>query len=811
MEHRTFCAFISYRHYSPDMEIAKKLHTLIESYTIPVGIRKEKSQKHLGRVFRDQEELPLSADLGKDIETALDNSEWLICICSPRYLESRWCQRELEYFLEKHSRERVLTMLVEGEPKDSFPELLNYGLNAAGEKIPVEPLAADVRGASLQESLKKLKKEKLRLLAPMLGTTYDGLYQRQRRRARTRLLTGIAAAAAVTVGLTGFFMAQNRRIEQERIASAQNEYSLLLEQAASALDKNQKRQAVDTLLQAKSISDSLGGYREEALLPILSDACYNDELSIEVTLQSSVDYLAVSSVFSTEYFSPDGKRVLSPSSAYTLDCCDTATGKLLWTSRFREAITSVRWKADGSQVVAAAHAAHTVRVLDGQTGEIIKELNNISWVGAAAFSGDDIVIAFEQGFLVWHTKEDPEAQQMDWHMKEEFDQACNAQVMQNGRWIARHTGAAFGILDLDRPEGQEEYWGYTYELPVQKTINGYTVSPDGKKLFVHQFNQVFVADLETNETLWSVELEKNGYWPDGIPDSAGASPVWTGNYIFDNERNTSDYLSYSGTVYNAATGEILYTLDECCTGVTSDGRYFLCDGGLRRVETGELAAPANYRLYASAPDGQYFLASGALVTALGGGPQYTVTDYHGVLYAERNEIHRVISPDDQYSVLEEPSGQGFTVLKMDGTNDQYLIKDFTPQWWITFSADSRLVALGTHTSAVAVYELATGNQLFLNTDWFAKSAFGGFTFDREAKWLMYANYAKTWFGIASMESGKTVYEIHGDKPAADWGFDEETGDAVVVYEDGSALCANILTTSEEMFAYAEKMIHAAAD
>ena len=90
MSQHTYGAFISYRHQSPDMEIAARLHKQIENYVIPSGIRQQSGKKRMGKVFRDQEELPLSADLGKDIEEALDNSEWLIAICTPAYLESRY-------------------------------------------------------------------------------------------------------------------------------------------------------------------------------------------------------------------------------------------------------------------------------------------------------------------------------------------------------------------------------------------------------------------------------------------------------------------------------------------------------------------------------------------------------------------------------------------------------------------------------------------------------------------------------------------------------------------------------------------------
>ena len=159
MSERGFTAFISYRHQSPDMDVAQRLHTAIETYRIPAAIRKKTGRKKMGLVFRDQEELPLSSDLGKDIEKALDNSDWLIAVCSPRYLESKWCMRELEYFIEKKGKDRVLTILTEGEPKDSFPKTLQFQEDGDGAPQSVEPLEADVRAGTTAESLKKLKGE----------------------------------------------------------------------------------------------------------------------------------------------------------------------------------------------------------------------------------------------------------------------------------------------------------------------------------------------------------------------------------------------------------------------------------------------------------------------------------------------------------------------------------------------------------------------------------------------------------------------------------------------------------------------------
>lgn len=58
-----YSAFISYRHIEPDKTVAKKLHSYIESFHIPAAIKASSGRQRMGRVFRDEEELPLSSDL----------------------------------------------------------------------------------------------------------------------------------------------------------------------------------------------------------------------------------------------------------------------------------------------------------------------------------------------------------------------------------------------------------------------------------------------------------------------------------------------------------------------------------------------------------------------------------------------------------------------------------------------------------------------------------------------------------------------------------------------------------------------------
>ena len=247
MEQQKYCAFISYRHQSPDDVIAKALHTAIETYGVPAGIRKKTGKKKLGRVFRDQEELPLSANLGSDIETALDSSDWFIAICSPRYLESRWCLRELDYFMQKKGRDRVLAVLVEGEPETSFPEVLRFSMDEAGNRTEVEPLAANLRGSDWK---KKLKDEKLRLLAPMLSVTFDELKRRERQRAIRRTFTVSAAVLVAAAGL-GVFLAVNHARQERLREEAALQAAIAEEQRARAEEEQRQKEEQAAIAEAE--------------------------------------------------------------------------------------------------------------------------------------------------------------------------------------------------------------------------------------------------------------------------------------------------------------------------------------------------------------------------------------------------------------------------------------------------------------------------------------------------------------------------------------------------------------------------------
>jgi len=233
-------AFISYRHQSREMKAAVRLQQLLERYKM-----KESGCVRRLHIFRDQSELPTSGDLGGDIRTALEQSRFLIVICSPTYRESKWCMEEVIYFRSLHGQtnQNILPLLVEGEPEEAFPDLLCWevqrGFDANNREIAVqvevEPLGADIRAEGERQMLRLLRTEYLRIAAPILGCGFDDLYRRDQRRKRRNIITisTAATAAALTFGIYSSHMLN--QIEQKQQELYENESLRLASVSEDAL------------------------------------------------------------------------------------------------------------------------------------------------------------------------------------------------------------------------------------------------------------------------------------------------------------------------------------------------------------------------------------------------------------------------------------------------------------------------------------------------------------------------------------------------------------------------------------------------
>src|SRR5258708_5038603 len=114
-----YWAFISYSH--QDKGWGDRLHRGLETYRVPRRLVGRASRdgsvpKRLFPIFRDREELPTSADLSANINEALKTSRYLIVICSPKSAVSHWVNEEIKSFKALGGEDRVLCLIIDGEP-----------------------------------------------------------------------------------------------------------------------------------------------------------------------------------------------------------------------------------------------------------------------------------------------------------------------------------------------------------------------------------------------------------------------------------------------------------------------------------------------------------------------------------------------------------------------------------------------------------------------------------------------------------------------------------------------------------------------
>ena len=241
-------AFISYKHAPLDIKVAEHVQKNLEHFHIPGKIQKKTGKKRIERIFRDKDELPITSDLTDTISNALEKADYLIVICSPNTKQSMWVKREIQFFLKNHTRDRILTVLAEGEPQDVIPDELKYDerlvTNELGAqytvKIPIEPLSCDYR----MPFKKALKEELPRLAAAIIGCSYDELVRRQRMYKMRRLSIIFSLLLVAAIGFAGYMFYSKSKIDQAYKDAMASQSRFLANESANLLENEQRIKAL---------------------------------------------------------------------------------------------------------------------------------------------------------------------------------------------------------------------------------------------------------------------------------------------------------------------------------------------------------------------------------------------------------------------------------------------------------------------------------------------------------------------------------------------------------------------------------------
>lgn len=394
-----YALFISYRHIEPDRMWAKWLHGALETYSVPeLLVREHRLPQHIGRVFRDEEELAASPNLSKEIQQALDRSDYLLVICSPRTPQSKWVNAEVDYFRAIGRNDRILALLIEGEPAEAFPKSLceiRRSLtdrdNVPHEDIEtLEPLAADVRLIQGESVRHRKRMALMRLLAPILGCRFDDLRQREQER-QTRRLKNWAIVTTVMVAILtslSIYAEINRRLAiRQRDHALEAQSYLLSDLSQQSTGRGDARIGILLALEAlpKNYSAPDRPYVAAAESALYQALVIPREVGVLRGHQDIVRQVS---------FSPDGHRVLTASHDHTARLWDAATFKpVAILQGDKDIIMHAAFSPDGKCIVTASSDG-TARLWSSTDGTEIFILSlHKGPVISAAFSRDSTLVA----------------------------------------------------------------------------------------------------------------------------------------------------------------------------------------------------------------------------------------------------------------------------------------------------------------------------------------------------------------------------------------------------------------------------------
>ena len=108
---KDYFAFISYKR--EDEKWAIWLQHKLEHYHLPTSVRKENPSlpQSIRPVFKDTSELAAGV-LADEIYEALDNSKYLIVICSPRAAQSKWVGKEVQTFIDMGRSDKIIPFIM---------------------------------------------------------------------------------------------------------------------------------------------------------------------------------------------------------------------------------------------------------------------------------------------------------------------------------------------------------------------------------------------------------------------------------------------------------------------------------------------------------------------------------------------------------------------------------------------------------------------------------------------------------------------------------------------------------------------------
>lgn len=290
-EEYTYFAFVSYR--SSDEKWAKWLQEKIEGYRLPTTIQHENSdlpKTRLRPCFRYHTDIQPN-ELKSELRQKLEQSKYLLVICTPRSAQSQWVGAEIDTFVELGRRDRIIPVIVEGTPYSGDPEtecynpsLLKHFPHSDNIDEDREILGVNIHEEGSGSAYMKRERAVMQIVSRMLGVSFDKIWQRQKRRIIRRTILSVLASLLVLAALLCVWLL-NQPFNSR----------LTLYEATPAVEAlPPMHDAVVTLtLPDDERTDTIAGFDDEALFRYLPAKLKGQPVNVHI---AAPDYLPLDTV-----------------------------------------------------------------------------------------------------------------------------------------------------------------------------------------------------------------------------------------------------------------------------------------------------------------------------------------------------------------------------------------------------------------------------------------------------------------------------------------------------------------------------------
>lgn len=493
----TYYAFISYKR--EEEPWAKWLQRKLEHYRFPTNLNgREDLPKRIYPTFRDVTDLN-PGQLAVEIDKNLQDSEWLIVMCSPRSAQSPWVCKEAQTFIDLGRADHIIPFIIDGTPfsddiaTECYPEALR---NLTGQE---ELLAANINEMGRDAAA-------IKVVSRMFNVRFDILwqrYERERRRHRNWIITAVMAFIIFLLGIIGYILNQNNRLLESNSRAAASAAERLIEEG----DSYRARFVAAEALKIAYSPEAEGALRR---------AFQKDNAILQRRNWGLVDEVV---------YSPDGKTIVSLNENGSIYIWDAITGRCIHTLNSPNDNTldynlcnSVTYSPDGKKIVSALYDT-TIRVWDVSTGHCTHILKgHKDEIPSAIFSPDGkkiLSVSYDNTLRLWdansgHCLQIIECDTFSYNLLFSPDGKAFISILADNRICIWDALTSHCIHTLK---------GFS-DKGFSDCIIHSAFSPDGKNIATASDNNLCIWDIATGQCLFTIKEHTSSivliaYSPDG--------------------------------------------------------------------------------------------------------------------------------------------------------------------------------------------------------------------------------------------------------------------------------------------------------